>query len=188
MSAPLRRRSTNSPMRSSGYVPSASTITMYRPRALARPARYALPYPRRPSVTTVAPASRARAAESSSEALSTTMTSPSRPAARRPAWASATTDAMPAASLRHGISTNRCMCADEAVAAGSRRHCRSERKPVATINTKYPSPIRIKATDIVTSAAPIIGLPVGAERDGGTPSRRRSARSPARPRTGSECL
>ena len=78
------------------------------------PARYALPYPRRGSVTTRAPAALASAAESSSDALSTTTTSPSTPSSSSFANAFCTTVAIDSASLRHGI-TNETSGASAAV-------------------------------------------------------------------------
>ncbi len=80
-------------------------MTMYVPRAAANPARYALPYPRRSSRTTRAPAAVASSALRSSEALSATTTSPSIPAAAIASMAERTQASMFSSSLRHGMTT-----------------------------------------------------------------------------------
>src|SRR6188508_494321 len=76
---------------------------MMSPRASAKPRRYALPYPRRRSRITWAPASVASSADRSVDPLSTTRTSPELPEADNQARALATQTATVSASLRQGM-------------------------------------------------------------------------------------
>src|SRR5215471_12374519 len=80
-------------------------MTMKSPCATARPARYALPYPRLGSSTTNAPAARARSPLPSVEPLSTTITSPSKSLSSSTALAACTHSAIVSASSRHGMTT-----------------------------------------------------------------------------------
>src|SRR3990170_9021243 len=78
---------------------------MMRPLAASNPRRQALPFPRRSSLTTLAPALRATSAERSVEPLSTTMTSPVTPVSRSQRHAFWTQTPTLSSSFRHGSTT-----------------------------------------------------------------------------------
>src|SRR5215207_9547557 len=102
MSAPARSPSSRSCTASAGYVSSPSTRTTKSASRVARkPRTTANPLPRRLSCSTVAPASLARSAVASVDALSTTTISACGSVRRK----SSTTLPMLRSSLRHGMTT-----------------------------------------------------------------------------------
>lgn len=127
---------TSSATCSTGYVPSASTITRVWPRDASTPALIAAPYPRFPSATTRALAKVASYAEASVDPLSATITSWESPARLKARAAISTHARTLSASFRHGkiteTSTLRSELPKVASKARTQAQCnnRATRKPL----------------------------------------------------------